>query len=238
MPEHAGLKDTVDFEAGEVILVNKPIDWTSFDVVARIRSMFGIKKVGHAGTLDPKATGLLIICTGKMTKSIDRFAAWEKEYSGVMELGAVTKSFDVETEIFDKKNVTGITSEKVSKIFESFVGKQLQVPPMYSAIKQGGKRLYKLARKGKEVHREPREIFIKEFVMTSFSLPTVQFRVVCSKGTYIRTLANDCGEKLGCGAYLKELTRTRIGNFSVEDAYEVQDLHLLGHKLHPSAVTL
>ncbi len=228
---HAGQKDLLNFETGEIILVNKPVDWTSFDVVARIRSLFHIKKIGHAGTLDPKATGLLIICTGKMTKSMTQFSELEKEYKGIIELGTTTKSFDSETEVVDKKEFNAITSFEVKGVFDAYIGHQKQIPPMYSAVKINGRRLYKSARKGREVEREARDITINEFEMTSFDLPFIGFRVVCSKGTYIRSLANDCGIKLRCGAYLKELSRTRIGPFKVEDAYTMETLHSLEQKL-------
>ncbi len=231
MWEHAGQKQSLNFDEGEIILVNKPMDWTSFDIVARVRAMFEIKKVGHAGTLDPKATGLLILCTGKMTKQIDQFIGLEKEYTGIIELGGVTKSFDSEMEVIEQKEFNHITTTEIENVFHSFLGSQQQLPPMFSAIKKNGRRLYKDARKGKEIEREPREIFVKEFEMISFDLPYVGFRIVCSKGTYIRSLANDSGVKLGCGAYLKQLTRTRIGEFNVEDAYPVEQLHLLKQKL-------
>lgn len=235
---HAGQKQFLDLEAGEIILVNKPLNWTSFDIVARIRAMFEIKKIGHAGTLDPRATGLLILCTGKMTKQIDQFQGYEKEYIGIFEVGAVTKSFDTETEVFDIKEFSHITREETEILFRSFVGVQQQLPPMYSAIKMNGRRLYKDARKGKDIERPTREIEIKEFEMTSFAPPYIGFRVVCSKGTYIRSLANDIGVKLGCGAYLKELCRTKIGEFSVTDALPVEQLHLLEPKILPKAVTV
>ena len=236
MWQHAGQKDTLDFDAGEIILVNKPLDWTSFDVVARLRSLYSIKKIGHAGTLDPKATGLLIICTGKMTKSIIQFSDLEKEYKGTIELGSATKSFDSETEIVETKDFNGVTSMEIENVFNSYVGEQKQIPPMYSAVKINGRRLYKSARKGREVEREARDITIHEFEMTSFNLPYVGFRVVCSKGTYIRSLANDCGIKLGCGAYLKELIRTRIGPFKIEEAYTLDTIHHLEQKLQPAVV--
>jgi tRNA pseudouridine55 synthase len=236
MYQHAREKQWLNFDEGEIILVNKPLDWTSFDIVARVRAMFDIKKIGHAGTLDPKATGLLILCTGKMTKQIDQFIGLEKEYTGIIELGAVTKSFDSEMEVLEKKDFSKITEIEVEQVFNSFVGAQKQLPPMYSAIKKNGRRLYKDARKGIDIARETRDIFIKEFVMTSFDLPCVGFCVVCSKGTYIRSIANDSGAKLGCGAYLKQLTRTRIGEFSVNDAYDVTELHLLGIKIQQPAI--
>ncbi len=238
MWQHAGQKESLDLEAGEIILVNKPLNWTSFDIVARIRAMFEIKKIGHAGTLDPRATGLLILCTGKMTKQIDQFQGYEKEYTGIFEIGAVTKSFDTETEVFETKDFSQINRIEVEILFRSFIGIQQQLPPMYSAIKMNGRRLYKDARKGREIERPTREIEIKEFEMTSFAPPYIGFRVVCSKGTYIRSLANDIGEKLGCGAYLKELCRTKIGQFSVTDALPVEQLHLLEPKIIPKAAVV
>ncbi|MDP1678045.1 MAG: tRNA pseudouridine(55) synthase TruB [Bacteroidota bacterium] len=237
MFQHAGEKQSLNFDEGEIILVNKPLDWTSFDIVARVKMMFDIKKIGHAGTLDPKATGLLILCTGKMTKQIDQIVGLEKEYTGIIELGAVTKSFDSEMEVIEKKDSSKITGSEVEQVFSSFIGEQKQLPPMFSAIKKNGRRLYKDARKGKEIARETRNIFIKEFSMTSFDLPLVGFRVVCSKGTYIRSLANDSGVKLGCGAYLKRLTRTRIGEFKIIDAYDVTQLHLLESKIQQPAIS-
>jgi len=238
MWEHAGQKESLDLEAGEIILVNKPLNWTSFDIVARIRAMFEIKKIGHAGTLDPRATGLLILCTGKMTKQIDQFQGYEKEYTGIFEVGAVTKSFDTETEVYETKDFSRISKEEIEAVFHSFVGIQQQLPPMYSAIKMNGRRLYKDARKGREIERPTREIEIKEFEMTSFAPPYIGFRVVCSKGTYIRSLANDIGEKLGCGAYLKELCRTKIGMFSITEALPVEQLHLLEPKIIPKAAVV
>jgi tRNA pseudouridine55 synthase len=235
MWEHAGIKEHINFDEGEIILVHKPLDWTSFDIVARLRSMYRIKKIGHAGTLDPKATGLLIICTGQKTKSITEFQDLEKEYEGIIELGSTTKSFDSETEIVERKPVSGITVEKVNSIFASFVGEQQQIPPMYSAVKKNGRRLYKDARKGREVDREARRIYIKSFDVVSFTLPFVGFRVVCSKGTYVRSLAHDVGILLGCGGYLKELTRTRIGEFLLSDALSIEKFHLLQNKLQEAA---
>jgi tRNA pseudouridine55 synthase len=236
MKQHAGMKEMLDLEAGEIILVDKPMDWTSFDVVARVRSLHNIKKIGHAGTLDPKATGLLILCTGKMTKSISEFQDFEKEYTGVMEIGSTTKSFDSETEVIDKKEVSHIYPDMIREVFKSFLGVQQQLPPMYSAVKIDGKRLYKSARKGKDVVRQTREVFIKEFEMTSFDTPHVGFRVVCSKGTYIRALANDSGEKLGCGAFVKQLIRTRIGPYLLTDAMTMEDIHMLGTKIRQVSV--
>lgn len=236
MWEHAGLKSSLDFEEGEIILVDKPLDWTSFDVVARVRSMFSIKKIGHAGTLDPKATGLLILCTGKKTKSMTDFQELDKEYTGTIELGRTTKSFDSETEVVETKEVYDITSDRIRAVLKTFIGEQQQLPPMYSAIKKNGRRLYKDARKGREIERESRIINIKEFEMTSFDLPLIGFRVVCSKGTYVRSLAHDIGQKLGCGGYLKELTRTKIGDFTVQQALKVDELHLMQRKLQEAVV--
>lgn len=236
MWEHAGLKSTLDFEEGEILLVDKPIDWTSFDVVARVRSMFSIKKIGHAGTLDPKATGLLILCTGKMTKSMIEFQNLSKEYTGKIELGATTKSFDSETEVIETKEIIAITSEQIKDTLKLFIGAHQQLPPMFSAIKKNGRRLYKDARKGKEIDRESRTVHIHEFEMTLLDLPYVHFKVICSKGTYIRSLANDVGKILGCGAYLKELRRTKIGEYSVEQAMKMDELHLMQHKLQEVAV--
>lgn len=223
---------SANFVEGEAILLNKPVNWTSFDVVARTRGILGVKKIGHAGTLDPKADGLLILCTGKKTKEIDTFSAQKKEYTGVLELGAITKSFDTETEVVETKDISGIDVNKIRETLNLFHGKQLQMPPMYSAVKVNGKRLYKHARKGREIFRPAREIEIFEIEMLSCNLPNVEFRVVCSKGTYIRTLVNDIGIKLGCGAYLKSLTRTAIGDYKVEDALTIEQLHLLEKYSH------
>jgi tRNA pseudouridine55 synthase len=218
---------TLDFERGEVLLVDKPLNWTSFDVVHRVRDLFHVKKVGHAGTLDPLATGLLILCTGKKTKDIDTFTGQEKEYEGIMQLGATTASFDSETPEQDRKDYLRIDEEQILSVFSSFVGSQLQVPPMYSAVKYGGKPLYKYARKGRSLVRQPREISISEFTLIKMDLPLVHFRVICSKGTYIRSIVDECGKKLLCGAYLKELRRTRIGTLSLEQALHIEDLYSL-----------
>lgn len=206
------------FEQGQVLLINKPLEWTSFDAVRKIRNLVRIKKVGHAGTLDPLATGLLIICTGKFTKRINEFMAQEKEYTGTFVLGATTPTYDLESEPVNHQSLEGITEETIRQHTTPFVGEILQVPPAHSAIKKDGKRVYELARKGVEVQLEPRKITIKEFEITSIQLPLVGFRVVCSTGTYIRSLANDFGASLGCGAYLSSLCRTRIGSFTLEQS--------------------
>ena len=212
------------FAAGEMLLVDKPRGWTSFDVVNKIRHLFLVKKVGHAGTLDPMATGLLIVCTGAMTKQIESFMGMEKEYDAEMTLGATTPSFDAETEINGTASTEGVTEEGIRGVLGQFVGRSAQIPPMWSALKVDGRRLYTLARQGKVVERAPREIDISSIVPLSFRIPVVRFRVVCSKGTYVRALVNDIGVRLGCGAFLSALVRTRIGAYRLEDALSVDDL--------------
>ena len=209
------------FEEGKVLLIDKPLHWTSFDVVRKIRNLIKIKKVGHAGTLDPLATGLLIVCTGKFTKKINQFMAQEKEYTGQIILGAVTPTYDLESEPRDFKSIDGITPRLIAEAARNFIGEILQTPPIHSAIKQKGKPVYLQARKGIDVIIEPRKISIKSFEITAIEIPVVSFKVVCSTGTYIRSLANDFGAALGCGGYLSELRRTRIGNFKAEDAMSI-----------------
>jgi len=206
-----------------VLLVDKPFEWTSFDVVRKIRNLINIKKVGHAGTLDPLATGLLIVCTGRFTKRINEYMAQEKEYTGEVTLGATTPTFDLESEPENFEDTGGITGDDILNATKRFVGEIMQVPPAHSAIKIGGKRVYELARQGKEVKMEPRKIFIKEFDIVNISMPVVSFRVVCSTGTYIRSLANDFGALLGCGGYLSSLCRTRIGDSKLEDAKSIKE---------------
>ncbi len=215
-----------DFAAGELLLVNKPYKWTSFDVVGKIRNSFKpLKlKVGHAGTLDPLATGLLIICTGKMTKQIDSFQAEEKEYTGTMVLGATTPSYDLETEVDQTFAVNTLTTEQIHAACARFTGDIQQYPPAHSAVKIDGERLYEKARRGEEVELRLRNVTITEFEITRVELPEVDFRVVCSKGTYIRSLVNDFGKALNNGAYLSRLRRTRSGNFKVDNAWEVMEL--------------
>ena len=215
------------YEQGQVLLINKPLHWTSFDVVRKIRNSIGIKKVGHAGTLDPLATGLLIICTGKFTKKINEYMAREKEYSGSFTLGATTPTYDLESEPGNFKSIENLSYEEIKNTNQKFTGEILQIPPAHSAIKLEGKRVYQLARKGAEVKLEPRKILIKEFEVGEIRLPTVDFRIVCSTGTYIRSLANDFGEALGCGAYLSSLCRTRIGEFKLEDALSIEEFENL-----------
>ncbi len=211
------------FEAGQVLLIDKPLHWTSFDVVRKLRNLIYIKKIGHAGTLDPLATGLLIVCTGKFTKRINEYMAQEKEYTGTFTLGAVTPTYDLESEPENFKPVEGITAEQLNEAAAKMTGEIMQVPPAHSAIKVDGKRVYELARAGKEVKLEPRKVTIKEFEMTEVSMPVVHFRIICSTGTYIRSMANDFGVLLGCGAYLSSLRRTRIGDFSASDAFTMEN---------------
>ena len=217
-----------DYKEGQIILIDKPLEWTSFQVVNKvrwlIRKSFDIKKikVGHAGTLDPLATGLLIICTGKLTKKIDTFQAQIKEYTGTFTLGATTPSFDLETEIDHIFDISGITSEKIKETTKQFLGEIRQQPPVFSALKKDGKRLYEFARSGEEVEIPFRNITISEFEITNIELPKIDFRVVCSKGTYIRSLANDFGKALNNGAHLSSLRRTKIGDFSVENAVGIE----------------
>lgn len=208
------------YEEGQVILINKPLKWTSFDVVRKVRNITKAK-TGHAGTLDPLATGLLICCTGKMTKNINEYQAQEKEYTGTFTLGAVTPTYDLESEPADFKPTDGITPELIYATTRQFTGALQQLPPIHSAIKQNGKPIYELARKGVAVKVEPRSIFIKTFEITKIEMPIVHFRVECSTGTYIRSLANDFGAALGCGGYMSSLCRTRIGAFKLEDAWEM-----------------
>ncbi|MGY6744148.1 MAG: tRNA pseudouridine(55) synthase TruB [Cecembia sp.] len=209
---------------GEVFLVDKPYEWTSFDVVKKIRNALKIKKVGHAGTLDPLATGLLIVCAGKKTKSIETFMGQEKEYTGTFVLGKTTESFDLEREVIEVSDPSHLTIEEINKAATQLTGDIFQVPPAHSAIKVDGKRVYKAARKGLEVKLEARPVTVSEFEIAGFENPEVHFRIVCSKGTYIRSLARDLGDILGVGAYLSKLCRTRIGDFKLEDAEQLDEL--------------
>lgn len=220
------LKSVIDFVEGQLLLVNKPYNWTSFDVVGKIRNSFKpLKlKVGHAGTLDPLATGLLIICTGKMTKQIDTFQAQEKEYTGTMILGETTPSYDMETDADQKFDISHITEEQIKEACKQFIGDIQQYPPAHSAIKIDGERLYEKARRGEDVELRLRNVTISEFEITGIALPEINFRVVCSKGTYIRSLVNDFGKALNNGAYLSKLRRTRSGDYKIEDAWEVMEL--------------
>ena len=211
------------FAEGKVLLIDKPFRWTSFDVVRKIRNLIRIKKVGHAGTLDPLATGLLIVCTGKFTKKINEYMAQEKEYTGTITLGAITPTYDLESKPENFRSIENISIEKIQQTTKLFTGEILQTPPIHSAIKKEGKRVYELARKGIDVKLDARPVRISEFEITKIDLPTIEFRVVCSTGTYIRSLANDFGEALGCGGYLSSLCRTRIGNFLLKDAMSIEE---------------
>lgn len=214
---------TNKFEEGQVLLINKSFRRTSFDAIQQIRGLIKIRKVGHAGTLDPLATGLLIICTGKFTKKINEYMAQEKEYTGTITLGATTPTYDLEGEPENFKPIDTITDEKIRGATKKFIGEIAQLPPAFSAIKVDGKRMYELARQGKDVKREPRTVLIKEFEITKIEMPIVNFKVVCGTGTYIRSLAFDFGNELGCGAYLSSLCRTRIGNYKNENAMTIDE---------------
>lgn len=211
-------------EQDRVLLIDKPREWTSFDVVNKLRYKLKIKKVGHAGTLDPLATGLLIICTGKMTKQIESFMGMEKEYTGTFVLGSTTPSHDLETPVTKVADVMRLSENSISDAAQHFKGIISQIPPAHSAIKVEGKRSYELARKGKETTLKPREVEVKELEITGIDLPEVHFRIVCSKGTYIRSLARDFGEYLNVGAYLSALCRTRIGTYRLEDALKIEEV--------------
>lgn len=216
-----------DFKAGKVLLIDKPLDWTSFQVVNKLRwhikQRFNIKKikVGHAGTLDPLATGLLIICTGKQTKQINTYQGQVKEYTGTFTLGATTPSYDLETEINKTFSIAHISEDLIKETTKQFLGEIQQKPPIFSAIKKDGKRLYELARKGETTEIKARTVTINEFEITKIDLPNVEFRVVCSKGTYIRSLAYDYGKSLHSGAHLSALRRIKIGSFAVNDAQTI-----------------
>ncbi len=211
------------FEEGRVILIDKSLHWTSFDVIRKLRGIIKIKKIGHAGTLDPLATGLLIVCTGKFTKKINDYMSQEKEYTGTFTLGAITPTYDLESEPQNFKDVGDISIDILKETTKQFTGEISQVPPIHSAIKQAGKPVYLLARKGVDIKLEPRTITVFEFEITKIELPLVSFRVVCTTGTYIRSLANDFGAALGCGAYLSSLCRTRIGNFTLDQSVPIEE---------------
>ncbi len=215
-----------NFAEGEMLLIDKPYKWTSFDVVGKIRNAFKpVKlKVGHAGTLDPLATGLLIICTGKLTKKIDEFQAQEKEYTGTMNIGASTPSYDMETEVDETFDISHLTEQQIRENTTQFIGDLDQYPPAHSAIKVDGERLYMKARRGENVELKTRKVSIRVFEITRIELPEVDFRVVCSKGTYIRSLVYDFGRSLNNGAYLSSLRRTKSGDYDVSNAFGVMEL--------------
>lgn len=209
-----------DFEG--VLLIDKPDGMTSHDVVDRVRHKLKMKRIGHAGTLDPSATGLMIILVGKATKLSQHLMGLDKTYEGIISLGVETTTQDAEGEVVEEKPVPELSEEQVLEEMQSFIGDQYQVPPMFSAKKQDGVPLYKLARKGKTVEREPRFIHVSSFKLDSWNSPDIEFTLSCSKGTYVRTIANDLGKKIGCGAYLKELRRTDIERFKIEDSIELE----------------
>jgi tRNA pseudouridine55 synthase len=226
--------ETLDaYQEGRVLLIDKPLNWTSFQVVNKIRwlikQQFNIKKikVGHAGTLDPLATGLLILCTGKFTKKIETYQAQVKEYRGTITLGATTPSYDLESEIDQKFDISEISEADILKNTQQFLGKIQQQPPIFSALKQNGKRLYEYAREGSKIEIPSRPVTITEFKITKIKLPCIEFRIVCGKGTYIRSLAHDFGKSLNNGAHLSGLRRTKIGEFRVEDAISVLEFERL-----------
>jgi tRNA pseudouridine55 synthase len=218
-----------NFQIGEIILIDKELKWTSFDVVSKLRNSIKKKldikkiKVGHAGTLDPLATGLLIICTGKMTKNIENFSKLNKTYTGKITLGSTTPSYDLETKPNVHYPIEHIDENMIINTAKKFEGKIFQKPPIFSAVKKDGVRLYKLARKGMDVNIKKREIIINNFTINSINLPEIEFTVTCSKGTYIRSLANDFGKELNSGAHLSELRRTSIGDYLIEDSFKIMD---------------
>jgi len=222
------MKTAEDYQAGQVLLIDKPLTWTSFQVVNKlrweIRQAFNIKKikVGHAGTLDPLATGLLVICTGKMTKQIDTFQGQIKEYTGTFVLGGTTPSYDLETEVNETFETKHITEDLIHKTTAQFTGDIEQFPPIFSALKKDGKRLYEYARAGENVEIKSRTVHVSEFEITKIDGLNIEFRIVCSKGTYIRSLAHDFGKALQSGAHLSVLRRTKIGDFSVDHGVSIE----------------
>ncbi len=224
MPE---FKNKYDFPTGEILVFNKDLNWTSFDVVNKVRyelcRMMGVKKlkVGHAGTLDPLATGVIVLCTGKATKRIESIQATEKEYVATLKVGATTPSFDLETEEDSSKEYSHVTRELLQNVVSEFIGEIDQVPPVFSAVKVKGKRAFDYARSGEEVKLQAKKIVIHEVEIEDFDLPYIKLRIACGKGTYIRALARDIGEALNCGAYLTALERTRVGEYKLSDAFKV-----------------
>ena len=234
-----------DFIRGEILVLNKPLDWTSFDLVQKVRNMLcrlmKVKKlkIGHAGTLDPKATGVMILCSGKSTKQIDEIQADEKEYIALLKVGATTPSFDLETEEDEQFQTAHITREMVENVLTLFLGSIEQVPPAYSAVKVDGKRAYKFARQGKEIELKSKMLVIKEIELLKYEMPEIELRIVCSKGTYIRALARDIGKALNSGAYLIGLQRTRIGEYSIDQSLELTELaDMLSVYFHNSKETI
>ena len=212
-----------NFIEGEMILMDKPYGWTSFGVVTQIKK-WTRAKIGHAGTLDPLASGLVICCTGKLIKKLTDLLGQKKEYTGIIHLGATTPTYDLESFPTDEKDYSMVTPSLLESVRKTFIGDITQFPPIHSAVKQEGKPVYELARKGKEVIMKSRVVHIEAFEITKLQLPEVHFRIVCGSGTYIRSLANDVGAALGCGAYLQALRRTAIGEYRIEDAYTIEEM--------------
>ena len=221
--KHTKDPQNLDYLSGQVILIDKPVNWTSFNVVSRVRRLTKVKKVGHAGTLDPLATGLLIVCTGKKTKDISGYQAQRKKYTGIITLGKTSPSMDLASEITETVLPDDLSEEKIFAVRNKFLGNIEQVPPMFSALKHKGKRLYKIAREGKEVERAARQVEIYSFEILKIELPDIHFKIVCSKGTYIRVIADDFGKELGCGGILSLLRRTEIGEYKVDDAFNLEE---------------
>lgn len=219
--------NSADISEGIVLLIDKEKSKTSFNVVSAVRRKLSVKKVGHAGTLDPMATGLLIVCTGKKTKEIYKYQDQKKVYEGTITLGIKTPSMDGETEPSMVLPFEHVTKDQIYEVRKAFLGEIDQIPPMYSALKYKGKSLYKYARKGINIERKPRKVTIYSFAITSIKLPEINFEIECSKGTYIRVIANDFGEKLGCGGYLSTLRRTQIGDYSVKNSITINELSQL-----------
>lgn len=213
----------LDFEKGEVFFIDKPYEWTSFDVIKKIRGRLRIKKVGHAGTLDPLATGLLIVCAGKATKKINEYQDLGKTYTGKLVLGKTTPSVDLETEFDSETGCSNITHEEVKEAAGKLTGDLMQIPPIYSAVKIDGERAYKIARRKEEAKLDPRPVTVPVFEVDTTNFPEIGFKIECTKGTYVRSLVRDLGEDLGCGAYMSELRRTAIGDFRIEDAFALED---------------
>lgn len=232
-------KTEYDFEAGQVILIDKPLEWTSFDVVNKVRYLLknhlGLKKlkVGHAGTLDPLATGLLVVCTGKFTKQIESLQACDKEYVGTFMIGATTPSFDRETEVDKTFLVDHITSQQIDEVLKSFIGEQDQIPPLFSAKQIDGQRAYIAARKGKNIEMKPSRISIEEMTLLDNSFPLITVKIKCSKGTYIRAIARDFGARLGSGAYLHDLRRVSSGDFDLNNAIDILEFEKIIKNLQP-----
>lgn len=213
----------LDYLDGQVLLIDKPVNWTSFNVVSRVRRLTKVKKVGHAGTLDPLATGLLIVCTGKKTKEISEYQAQRKKYTGIITLGKSSPSMDLATEVTEAVLPDNLNEEKILSARNKFLGNIEQIPPMFSALKHKGKALYKFARAGKEVVRNPRPVEIYSFDINKIDLPDIHFEISCSKGTYIRVIADDFGKEIGCGGVLSLLRRTEIGDHNVDDAFDLDE---------------